>query len=129
MTDDSRFPGVEPSDSQFLRWLQHPLVDVNEISLRQSLIETICSEKALMDTLQKGSGMLRSLPGESETNAFMQKSCPTVIIQQRCCRSLLIMHHINTCRGPWLHLPTSNGLPCCAHVATLVPLFFSMNVS
>lgn len=46
------------------RWLQHPLVDVQEINRRQSMIETICGEKALIDTLQKGSGMLRGMPGE-----------------------------------------------------------------
>lgn len=54
-------------DPQPLRWLQHPLVDVEEITLRQSMIETICSETALIDTLQKGSGMLRGLPGETDT--------------------------------------------------------------
>eukprot|EP00903_Cladosiphon_okamuranus_P008571 g8222.t1 len=43
-------------------WLQHPLIDVDEIKLRQSMIEAIRSENALIDTLQKGSGMLRGLP-------------------------------------------------------------------
>ncbi|CAM9615807.1 unnamed protein product, partial [Scytosiphon promiscuus] len=44
------------------RWLQHPLVDLLEINLRQSMVETLCSEKALLDTLRKGSGMLRGIP-------------------------------------------------------------------
>ncbi|CAM9231946.1 unnamed protein product, partial [Pylaiella littoralis] len=58
------------------RWLQHPLVDVQEINLRQSMIETICSEKALMDTLQKGSGMLRGLP---DLDKIMQRFLRTPI--------------------------------------------------
>ncbi|CAM9130489.1 unnamed protein product, partial [Hapterophycus canaliculatus] len=44
------------------RWLQHPLVDLQDIKLRQSMVETMCSEKALLDTLRKGSGMLRGMP-------------------------------------------------------------------
>lgn len=47
-----------------LRWLQRPLVDVKEIKERQAMVEAICGEKALMNTLQRGSGMLRGMPGE-----------------------------------------------------------------
>ena len=65
--DSSHCSGPFPFDPQPLRWLQHPLVDVDEINLRQSMIETICSESALVDTLQKGSGMLRGLPGKADT--------------------------------------------------------------
>ncbi|CAM9768494.1 unnamed protein product [Sphacelaria rigidula] len=46
-------------------WLQHPLVDVDEITRRQAMVQTLCTEKALMDTLQRGSGMLRGMPGTS----------------------------------------------------------------
>ena len=63
-SDDSKCSGVSFSDPQTLRWLQHPLVDIKEIGMRQSMIETICSEMELIDTLQNGSGMLRGLPGE-----------------------------------------------------------------
>eukprot|EP00752_Nemacystus_decipiens_P008019 g7166.t1 len=55
-------------------WLQHPLVDVDEINLRQSMIETISSESVLIDTLQKGSGMLRGLPDLDKTmHRFLRK--------------------------------------------------------
>jgi len=37
---------------------------MEEIRLRQAMIETICSEMELIDTLQNGSGMMRGLPGE-----------------------------------------------------------------
>ncbi len=69
MSDDSQCSGVSFFDPQSLRWLQHPLVDMEEISLRQSMIETISSEMELIDTLQNGSGMLRGLPGESRQAA------------------------------------------------------------
>lgn len=45
------------------RWLQHPLLDMEEINRRQIMIETICSNSVLMNSLQKGSGMLRGMPG------------------------------------------------------------------
>lgn len=90
-----------PSDSQFLRWLQHPLVDVEEINLRQSMIETLCSEKALIDTLQKGSGMLRGLPGEPETTCYSVVNYH--LIQQQGCR-LLLRRKKKACHGPWLNL-------------------------
>lgn len=45
------------------RWLQHPLVDVEEITRRQAMVQSLCSQKALMDTLQRGTGMLRGMPG------------------------------------------------------------------
>lgn len=50
-----------------VRWLQHPLVDVEKINRRQAMVETLCGEKALMDTLQKGAGMLRGMPGKMRT--------------------------------------------------------------
>ncbi|CAM9865760.1 unnamed protein product [Ectocarpus sp. 4 AP-2014] len=61
--------------SRLLReWLQHPLVDVREITSRQSMIETICSEKTLIDTLRKGSGMLRGIPDlERIMQRFLRK--------------------------------------------------------
>lgn len=34
------------------------------------MIETICGKKALIDTLQKGSGMLRGMPGDAYVNYF-----------------------------------------------------------
>lgn len=45
-------------------WLQHPLVDVKAIKQRQAMVQIIYEEKALMNTLQKGSGMLRGMPGD-----------------------------------------------------------------
>lgn len=41
-------------------------MDLEDINLRQSMVETICSEKTLLDTLRKGSGLLRGMPGETE---------------------------------------------------------------
>ncbi|CAM9431775.1 unnamed protein product, partial [Ascophyllum nodosum] len=43
-------------------WLQHPLVDLKAINQRQAMVQTLCNEKALVDTLQKGHGMLRGMP-------------------------------------------------------------------
>lgn len=50
-----------PYDSS---WLQHPLVDVEAINQRQAMVQIIYEEKTLMNTLQKGSAMLRGMPGE-----------------------------------------------------------------
>lgn len=43
-------------------------MDVAEINRRQDMVQTMCNEKALMDTLQKGSGMLRGMPGEIDAS-------------------------------------------------------------
>lgn len=55
-------------------WLQHPLVDVEEITRRQAMVQSLCSQKALMDTLQRGTGMLRGMPDlEKITQRFLRK--------------------------------------------------------
>lgn len=61
----------------WFRWLQHPLVDVAEINRRQAMVQTLCNEKALMDTLQKGSGMLRGMPGEIYLSTCAENSSVT----------------------------------------------------
>lgn len=61
----------------WFRWLQHPLVDVAEINRRQAMVQTMCNEKALMDTLQKGSGMLRGMPGEMYLSTYAENSSIT----------------------------------------------------
>lgn len=61
----------------WFRWLQHPLVDVAEINRRQAMVQTMCNEKALMDTLQKGSGMLRGMPGDVYLSIYVENSSIT----------------------------------------------------
>lgn len=63
MTEDTALSRHVPDNPYGARWLQHPLVDVVEINRRQTMVHTLCSEKALMDNLQKGTGMLRGMPG------------------------------------------------------------------
>ncbi|CAN0141859.1 unnamed protein product, partial [Discosporangium mesarthrocarpum] len=43
------------------RWLQHPLVNVKEISQRHAMVQSLCDNTTLTSTLRDGKGMLRGM--------------------------------------------------------------------